>query len=82
MGHIDPDKWDAATASTIRAERAAAGISQAKLSELSGIPKVSYIRYETGERKPNVTQIAAITQALNIPFSTFMRRIEDRVRTQ
>ncbi len=82
MGHLNPEQWDAATASTIRAERAAAGLSQAKVSELSGIPRVSYIRYETGERKPNITQIAAIAQALNIPFSTFVRRIEDRVKSQ
>ena len=61
---------------------APANAAETKVSELSGIPRVSYIRYETGERKPNITQIAAIAQALNIPFSTFVRRIEDRVKSQ
>lgn len=81
MGQIDPGKWDDATAATIRAERAGARLSQAEVAKRAGLARVSYIRYETGERKPNIAQVAAIAQALNIPFSTFIRRIEDRVRT-
>lgn len=78
MGHVDKETWQSAAAETIRAERSAANLSQAALAEASGIPRPSYIRYETGERVPNIAQLAAIAQGLNMPFSTFMRRVEDR----
>lgn len=81
MGQINAERWDVATADTIRAERAAARLSQAQVAELAGIPRTTYVRYETGERKPNIAQVAAIAQALNVPFSSFIRRIEERVRT-
>ena len=81
MGHIHPSKWDTATADTIRAERAAAQMSQAQLADKAGIPRTSYIRYETGARVPNIAQVAAIAEALDIRLTVFMRRVEDRVRT-
>lgn len=81
MGQINPLEWDIATADTIRAERAAAQMSQAQLAKKAGIPRTTYIRYETGERTPNIAQVAAIAEALDLRVSVFMRRIEDRVRT-
>ena len=65
-------------AETIRAERAARKLSQAELAQKSGIPRVTFIRYETGERRPNVVQVAQIAQALGLSLSTFVRRVEDR----
>ena len=82
MGQINPERWDKAAAETIRAERAAARLSQAEVAKRAGIPRVSHIRYETGERKPNITHIAAIAQALEMPFSVFVRQIEERVRNR
>jgi len=78
MGQENELRWDAATAETIRAERAAARMSQAEIARRAGLSRVSYIRYETGERKPNLAQVASIAEALNIPFNVFARRIEDR----
>ena len=75
---MDQDRWSAAVAETIRAERAAAQLSQAELASKAGIPRVTYIRYETGERKPNLVQVARIAEALKIPLSTFARRVEER----
>lgn len=82
MGQINPERWDEAASETIRAERAAARLSQAEVAKRAGIPRVSYIRYETGERKPNVVHIAAIAQALNLSFSAFARQIEERARNR
>ena len=75
---MDQERWSAAIAETIRAERAARKLSQAELAQKAGIPRVTYIRYETGERRPNVVQVAQIAEALGMPLSTFARRIEDR----
>ena len=68
-----------AVAETIRAERAAAQLSQAELAARAGIPRVTYIRYETGERKPNVVQVMQIAAALGMPLSLFVRRVEHRL---
>lgn len=72
------DKWAEAVAETLRAERAAAQLSQAELASKAGIPRVTYIRYETGQRVPNVAQVFRIARALGIPVSVFSRRIEER----
>lgn len=82
MGHMEQRRlarWAEAVAETIRAERAAARLSQAELAERAGIPRITYIRYETGERKPNVVQVAQIADALGMRLSSFLQRVEDRV---
>lgn len=73
------ERWADAVAETIRAERAAAQFTQAELASRAGIPRITYIRYETGERKPNVAQVAAIAQALGMLASTFLARVQTRV---
>lgn len=79
MGHNqEGPRWDQAVAETIRAERAAAKLSQAETAKRAGIPRVTYIRYETGERRPNVGQVASIASALGLPFSTFAKRVQGR----
>ena len=78
MCRMDQEKWLAAVADTIRAERAAAKLSQAELAARSGIPRVTFIRYETGDRRPNVVQLAQIAEGLRMPFSTLVRRMEER----
>lgn len=74
-------RWTGAVAETIRAERAAAKLTQVELAQKAGIPRMTYIRYETGERRPNVVQVAQIAEALGMPLSTFLARVEDRVNS-
>lgn len=73
------ERWADAVADTIRAERAAAQLTQAELAARAGIPRITYIRYESGERKPNVAQVAAIAEALGMRTSTFLARVQARV---
>lgn len=73
------ERWADAVADTIRAERAAAQLTQAELAARAGMPRITYIRYETGERKPNVAQVAAIAEALRMMPSTFLARAQARV---
>lgn len=74
----DGPRWDQAVAETIRAERAASRLSQAETAKRAGIPRVTYIRYETGERRPSVSQVAAIAAAFGLRLSSFAARVEDR----
>lgn len=73
--------WSDAVASQIRAERAAAGLTQAQMVELSGIPRSTYIRLEKGLRVADITQLARICGALKMSLSLFLARVEGRMLT-
>lgn len=78
MKHIDPKKWEAAVASTLRAERAAAELSQVQAAERANIARTSYRLYEEGKRQPNAVQLAALATVFGIRFSTLLGEIERR----
>ena len=75
---MDHNRMVQAIAETIRAERTAKKWSQAELATRSGIPRVTYIRYETGDRRPSMAQVAQIADALGLSLSAFSRRVEER----
>ena len=70
--------WSLATSAQIRAERAAAGLTQAQMVELSGLSRMTYLRLERGARVPDITQLARICGALGLPLSVFLARVEER----
>lgn len=69
-----------AVARTLRAERAAAGLSQAELAERAGIPRPTYLRYERGDRQLSVVQAIQLAQALGMSLVVFASRVEERMR--
>lgn len=71
--------WSDATARTIRAERAAAGMSQADVIRETGFSRSTYLRLESGERVADVSQIASLAQAFGLSMQAFVGRIEERV---
>lgn len=73
------DRWHEAVADTLRAERAAHKLTQAELASKAGIPRITYIRYETGERRPSVVQLAQIANAFGVDFVELARRVRQRV---
>lgn len=78
MDQEEMDRWVAATAATLRAERAAAGISQAQVAERTGIARTSYRFYELGERNPDTVQIAKIAEVFGVTVSYLLGEIERR----
>lgn len=50
----------------IRTARKRAGLTQAQLSEKSGVAAISIHQYEAGKRKPRLEQLIRISSALNI----------------
>lgn len=55
---------DRAVAATLRAERAAAGLTQDALAAASGLNRNVYIRLERGERHATLGQLDQIARAL------------------
>lgn len=73
--------WTRAVAAQIRAERAASGKTQREVITASGIPKSTYLRLESGERKADADQLANLSSVFGLRMSVFFQRVEDRVLT-
>lgn len=78
MEQDEADRWVAALAATLRAERGVAGISQAAMERITGITRSSYRLYEQGVRQPDMLQLAKIAEALRIPLSRLVSETERR----
>lgn len=63
-----------ALAAEIRAERAASGLTQKQLADASGINYETLKNVLKGTRDINVTQIAQLAAAFNIPASDLVER--------
>ena len=81
MRHMERDeenRWTAAVAATLRAERGVAGLTQAEVSRRTGIARTSYRFYEEGSRQPDAVQLAKIAEAFHLPLSRLVAEIERR----
>ncbi|MGV3564210.1 MAG: helix-turn-helix domain-containing protein [Nocardioides sp.] len=70
--------WERAVGEAIRAERGAREMTQAAVAEAAGMPRQSYIRYEKGERQPNVAQLAAIARGLGMTLGALVAEVSRR----
>ena len=75
-----PGEFVAAVAAQMRAERAAAGLSQRDMWEGSGLARSTYIRLETGERDAGVDQLFRVCEVLGLSPAEFLARAEERMR--
>ena len=74
--------WSQTVAAQIRAERAASGLPQVEVYTRSGISRSTYLRIEAGKHVVDTTELAKITQALDITMAEFFRRVENRKRSR
>ena len=75
---VDQVVWAQSLAATIRAERAAAGISQADVLERTGIARTVYWRIEQGTRVVDVVQLRAIAEAIGTTVPDLLARTDTR----
>lgn len=68
-----------AFAAQLRAERAAANMSQDDLARATGVSKPTIARIETGVRVMDTTQLATFCRAFGITMGTFALRAESRL---
>ena len=72
--------WTGAVATQLRAERAAAGLTQEQLAALAGLPRTTYKRMEAGERAISFAQVALVLAALpGLSMTEFVMRAERRL---
>lgn len=60
----------------VKRRRVRLGLSQAQLSELSGIAQGHISQIERGERKPSLSTLAKLRDALGLPPDEFAEWIE------
>ena len=77
--HREQSGWSRTVAAQIRAERAASGLTQIGLYTRAGIPRSTYLRIESGTHIADTTELAKITEALDLSMSEFFRRVENRM---
>lgn len=70
----------AAFAAQLRAERAAANMSQADLAKATGISMPTIARIESGTRTMDTAQLGAFCRALGLSIATFATRADERLR--
>lgn len=68
-----------AFAAQMRAERAAADLTQTQLASKAGMGRTTLIRIEAGERDMDTTQLAGLCRALGVSIVDFVSRAEERV---
>lgn len=68
-----------AVSAQIRAERAAARLTQEEVAERAEMSKSTFIRLETGERKPDVDQLDRLARAFGVTMTQIIERAESRM---
>jgi DNA-binding XRE family transcriptional regulator len=68
-----------AVASQVRAERAAADITQKQIVALSGLSRSTYVRIEDGVHVADTSELARICGAYGMSVLEFIHRVEERI---
>lgn len=68
-----------AVARTVRAERAAARMTQAQMIEATGLSRSTLVRIESGAHVADTTEVAKICGALGLGLAEFFHRVESRL---
>jgi len=72
-----PEKERALFQELLRQVRQDAGLRQQDLAARIGEPQSFVSKYESGERRLDVLELRRICAAIGLPFTTFIRRLED-----
>lgn len=78
--NLDRSPLSAAFAEQLRAERAAARMSQADLAKKSGVSPATIKRLELNDREMNTDQLDRLCRALGVTIVEFVTRASNRTR--
>lgn len=78
LGHPDA-QFAEALASVFREAREKLGLSQKKLSELSGVGRTGIVTMEAGRRIPSMFLCKLLADGMQIPLSVLVAQVEKRL---
>lgn len=79
MGMNPAEQTKHATRDQLRAERAASHMTVDAVAAASGMNRKTVMRLESGERTPDVLQLAALCQVYGLTLTEFMARMQQRL---
>ena len=66
----------------LRELRVEAGLRQQDVADQLGEPQSVVSKYESGQRRLDILELREVCAALGISLATFVRRLEDRLKSQ
>lgn len=81
MASPPPDRFSQVLASVFKEAREKAGLSQKRLSELSGVGRTGIVTMEAGERVPSILICKMLADGMKIPLAEVVAEIERRLKS-
>jgi DNA-binding XRE family transcriptional regulator len=76
-----PERFSRVLASVFKETREKAGLSQKRLSEISGVGRTGIVTMEAGERIPSILICKMLADGMRVPLADIVAEIERRLKS-
>ena len=79
MANPPPDQFSSVLASVFKETREKAGLSQKRLSEISGVGRTGIVTMEAGGRIPSILICKMLADGMKVPLADIVAEVERRL---
>jgi DNA-binding XRE family transcriptional regulator len=76
-----PDQFSSVLASVFKETREKAGLSQKRLSEISGVGRTGIVTMEAGDRIPSILICKMLADGMKVPLANIVEEVERRLNS-
>lgn len=76
MAKTPSDQYAAILGEVFKAARERAGLSQKKLSEISGVGRTGIITLESAQRNPSILIVQMLADGMGVPLASLIQEVE------
>lgn len=76
MAKTPSDEYAAILGEVFKAARERAGLSQKKLSEISGVGRTGIITLESAQRNPSILIVQMLADGMGVPLASLIQEVE------
>ena len=80
MATTPPDEYAQTLATVFREAREAAGMSQKKLAELSGVGRTGIVNFEAAKRNPSILICQMLADGMGVSLSSLITEVEKQTK--
>ena len=80
MATAPPDQYAKTLAAVFKEAREAAGLSQKKLADVSGVGRPGIINLEAAKRNPSILICQMLADGMGIPLASLIAEVEKRFK--
>ncbi|WP_166647125.1 helix-turn-helix domain-containing protein [Prosthecobacter fusiformis] len=81
MANPPPDQFSSVLASVFKETREKAGLSQKRLSEISGVGRTGIVTMEAGDRIPSILICKMLADGMKVPLANIVAEVERRLNS-